>query len=180
MTIFTRKGGRRGVAAAATILAALVPLVQLYAVPAFAADYSVGAIRVSQPWARATPKGATTGAGYMAVTNSGTEPDRVSCVSSDASARCQIHSMTMDGGIMKMRPVEDGLEIKPGETVTLKPSGFHIMFLDLTHPLEPGKTVEATLKFQNAGSVDVQFPIAAIGAPPPDGAGGGMMRMNKQ
>ena len=102
------------------------------------ADYDVGSIHITQPWSRATPKGATAGAGYMTITNKGTTPDKVSCVSDDASAQCEIHSMTMEGGVMKMRPVEGGLGIKPGETVTLAPSGFHVMFRQLNHPLEQG------------------------------------------
>jgi len=118
------------------------------AAAAEAADYDVGPIHIAQPWARATPKGASSGAGYMTVTNNGTTPDRMTCVSSDAAEKCQIHTMTMEGGVMKMRPVEGGLEIKPGETVTLKPAGLHVMFVDLKHPLEQGKTVEATLKFE--------------------------------
>src|SRR5208337_1987013 len=113
----------------------------LAATPAQATDYDVGSMHISQPWARATPKGANSAAAYMTITNNGKTPDRVSCVSSDASAECQIHSMTMDDGVMKMRPVEGGLEIKPGETVTLKPGSFHVMFVDLKHPLEQGKTV---------------------------------------
>ena len=156
--------------------------------PAQAADYDVGSIHISQPWARATPKGASSGAAYMTITNNGSTPDRVSCVSSDASAKCQIHTMTMDNGVMKMRPVEGGLEIKPGETVTLKPSGLHVMLVDLKQALEQGKTVEATLQFEKAGTVKVEFPIAAIGASAPGApAGGGMMmeghrgmQMNKQ
>jgi copper(I)-binding protein len=147
-------------------------------VPVQAAEYNVGAMHVSQAWARATPKGAAAGAGYMTITNKGTAPDRVSCVTDDASAQCQIHSMTMDDGVMKMRPVEGGLEIKPGETVTLKPGSLHVMFLDLKHPLEQGQSVKATLKFDTAGSVDVEYPIAAIGAPAPGAdAGGGSMMM---
>jgi copper(I)-binding protein len=110
----------------------------------------------------------------MMITNKGTTPDRVSCVSSDASAQCQIHNMTMEAGVMKMRPVEGGLEIKPGETVTLKPAGLHMMFVDLKHPLEQGQTVKATLKFDKAGTVDVEYPVTAIGAPAPGEAGGGM------
>jgi len=150
----------------------------LAAIPAQAADYDVGPIHIATPWARATPKGASAGAGYMTVTNKGTAPDRVSCVSDDASAQCQIHSMTMDNGVMKMRPVEGGLEINPGETVTLAPGGFHIMFLDLQHPLEQGQSVKVTLKFDHAGTVDVEYPIAAIGAPVPGAAaGGGSMMM---
>jgi copper(I)-binding protein len=75
--------------------------------------------------------------------------------------------MIMDNGVMKMRPVEGGLEINPGETVTLKPSGFHVMLVDLKQPLEQGKAIEATLQFEKAGTVKVEFPIAAIGATAP-------------
>jgi copper(I)-binding protein len=167
----------RGIAAVFAVLTAPLLLAQLAAVPVAAADYDVGSIHISQPWARATPKGAVSGAGYMTVTNKATMPDQLSCVSSDASAQCQIHSMTMEGGVMKMRPVEGGLEIKPGETVTLKPGDFHIMFVNLKQPLEQGKTVKVTLKFQNAGTVDVEYPIAAIGAPAPGAAAGGSMMM---
>jgi len=153
-------------------------IAQFAALAAQAADYNVGPIHIAQPWARATPKGASTGAAYMTITNTGKTPDKVSCVSSDASAECQIHTMTMDNGVMKMRPVEGGLEIKPGETVTLKPGGFHVMLVNLKHPLEQGKSVKATLKFDHAGAVDVDYPIAAIGAAAPGvPAGGGTMMM---
>jgi hypothetical protein len=94
--------------------------------------------------------------------------------------------MTMDNGVMKMRPVKGGLEIKPGDTVTLKPSGFHVMLMDLKNPLEQGKTVGVTLQFEKAGTVKVEFPIAAIGATAPGAGGdnmmkdhGGMMQMDK-
>jgi periplasmic copper chaperone A len=161
------------------IAAIAIPAAQLaLSLPAAAADYDVGSIHISTPWARATPKGAAAGAAYMTVTNKGTASDRLNCVSDDASAQCQIHSMTMENGVMKMRPVEGGLEIKPGETVTLAPGGFHMMLLDLKAPLEQGKTLKATLKFDHAGTVDVEYPIAAIGAPAPGAAaGGGSMNM---
>jgi copper(I)-binding protein len=152
-------------------------LAQLAAPAAQAADYDVGSIHIAQPWARATPKGATSGAAYMTITNKGSTSDRVNCVSSDASGQCQIHSMTMEGGVMKMRPVEDGLEIKPGETVTLQPSGFHVMLVALKHPLEKDQTVKATLRFDHAGTVDVEYSVAAIGAPAPGAAAGGGMKM---
>jgi periplasmic copper chaperone A len=163
----------RGLAAVLALGTAPLVLAQLSATPSMAADYTVGPMQISQPWARATPKGASAGAGYMTITNKGTTPDRVSCVSDDASAQCQIHSMTMTDGVMKMRPVEGGLEIKPGETVTLAPGGFHIMFVDLKHPLAQGQAVKATLKFDHAGTVDVTYPIAAIGTPAPGAAAGG-------
>jgi copper(I)-binding protein len=153
------------------------PLVLGVTLPANAADYDLGSIHISQTWARATPNGASAGAAYMTITNKGTEPDRVSCVASDASAQCEIHTMTMDNGVMKMRPVEGGLEIKPGETVTLKPGGYHVMLVDLKHPLQQGQMVQTELKFDKAGTIKVESPIAAIGAPAPGAdAGGGMMQ----
>jgi copper(I)-binding protein len=178
-----------GVSSAFAVIFALV-LTQLAAANAQAKDFDIGSIHISQPWARATPKGASSGAAYMTITNNGKTPDRVACVSSDASAQCQIHTMTMDNGVMMMRPVEGGLEIKPGETVTLRPSSFHIMLVNLKHPLEAGNTLTATLKFDNAGTIDVQYPIAAIGAAAPgtppgggtmmmDSPGGNTMQMNK-
>jgi periplasmic copper chaperone A len=185
MTRFTAQTYFRGAAFTIAAVTMQVAAAGLSAAPAAAADYDVGSMHISTPWARATPKGAATGAGYMTITNKGTAPDTVSCVSDDASAQCQIHSMTMEGGVMKMRPVDGGLEIKPGETVTLQPGGYHMMFVKLKHPLEAGQSVKATLKFEHAGTVDVEYPIAAIGAPAPgaaagggtmmQGAGGGMM-----
>jgi len=151
---------------------------QFTALAAQATDYDVGSIHISQPWARATPKGATAGAAYMTITNNGKTADRVNCVSSDASAMCQIHTMSMQNGVMQMRPVEGGLEIKPGETVTLKPAGLHVMLTNLSHPLEQGNKVKVTLKFDNAGTIDVEYPIAGIGAAAPGvPAGGGTMMM---
>ena len=116
-----------------------------------ASDYRIGPMVVAQPWARATPKGASTGAAYMTITNTGSAPDRVSCVSSDASAECQIHIMAIENGVMKMRRIEGGLEIRPDETALFKPSGMHLMLVHLKHPLDQGKTVKTTLKFDNAG-----------------------------
>jgi copper(I)-binding protein len=171
--------------------ACVFAVAQLTATTGHAADYDVGAIHIAQPWARATPKGASLAAGYMTVTNGGTTLDRLVCVSSDAAAECQIHTMSLEGGIMKMRPVEGGLEIPPGGTVALKPAGLHVMLVNLKHPLEPGKMVEVTLKFEKAGTVEVELPIAAIGAPAPgvaagsggtmmmDSGHGGMMQMDK-
>ena len=87
----------RLILAAATAVAAL----QFVAVGAGAAEYDVGSIHVTAPWARATPKGASAGAAYLTVTNNGTAPDRLSCAGSEAAAQCQIHTMTMDSGVMK-------------------------------------------------------------------------------
>jgi periplasmic copper chaperone A len=144
---------------------------------AAAADYKVGSLDITQPWARATPKGASTGAAYLTVSNSGSQTERLSCASSAAAAKCQIHEMAVDNGVMKMRPVEGGLEIKPGQTVTLKPGGYHLMLDGLKAPLKTGDKLEATLTASGGGSVNVDFPVAAIGAPAPGASAGGGMKM---
>jgi periplasmic copper chaperone A len=95
--------------------------------------------------------------------------------SSDAAAECKIHEMSMDGGVMRMRPVEGGLEIKPGQTVTLKPGGFHMMLTGLKAPLQQGKMLEATLQADSGGTAQVEFPFAAVGAPGPGATAGESM-----
>ena len=165
--------GARSIAALAAFV--LTPL--LWSGPAMAAEYQLGSLQITQPWARATPKGAASGAAYMTVKNNGTNAAHLNCVSSDAAAECKIHEMSMAGGVMRMRPVEGGLEIKPGQTVTLKPGGFHMMLTGLKAPLQEGKTLEATLQADGGATTQVEFPIAAVGAPGPDGASGGAMKM---
>jgi copper(I)-binding protein len=150
-------------------LMALPLLLILGAAPAFAADTTVGPLRISQPWARATPKGASVGGAYMTVTNTGTTPDHLTCAT-QVAAKCQMHAMEMDKGVMKMRELPDGLEVKPGQTVKLSPEGFHMMLVGLTQPLETGKTIAITLKDPSGGSADVTFAVAGIGAMGPAGA----------
>ena len=134
------------------------------ATAAVANDYKLGALEIAQPWARATPKGAKTAAGYVVIKNTGTTPDRLTGGSLAGAGGAQVHEMTMDGGVMKMRPVPDGIEIKAGETVELKPQGFHLMFTDLNARLVKGQSVKGTLTFANAGTVDVEFAVAGMGA----------------
>ena len=136
----------------------------LMAGPAAAETYKVGTIEIEQPWARATPKGATIGAGYMKITNTGTEPDRLVGGSVSFAQHFELHSMTMEQGVMKMREVKDGLEIKPGETVELKPGGYHVMFVGLKQPLKQGADLTVTLNFAKAGTVEVKYPVEAVGA----------------
>jgi hypothetical protein len=139
-------------------------LAAMLASPAMAHDYTVGALKINHPWARATPKGASIGGGYMTVTNTGTAPDRLVGGSTDISKGFEFHEMSMDNGIMKMRMLPKGLEIKPGQTVTFKPGGHHVMFTGLKHQLMQGQHFKATIQFEKAGKVDVEFAIAGVGA----------------
>ncbi|SEP48174.1 hypothetical protein SAMN04487843_12671 [Methylobacterium sp. ap11] len=135
---------------------------------ALAHEYSVGPLKIDHPWARATPRGAKVGGGYAVITNTGSMPDRLVGGSLTAAGRVEIHRMTMEGDVMKMGPVEGGLEIKPGQTVKLEPGGLHIMFMDLAAPLKQGEMVKGTLSFERAGTVPVEFAIDAIAAKAPE------------
>ena len=101
----------------------------LWASAALAENFTVGSIQIGNPWTRATPKGSMVAGGYMTITNKGAAPDRLVGGSTSAAGRFEVHRMAMENGVMKMRPVEGGLEIKPGETVELKPGSFHVMLM---------------------------------------------------
>ena len=155
----------------------LAAALALAAGSALAQDYKVGTIEIEHPWARATPKGATIGAGYMTITNKGAEPDRLLGGAVGFAQRFEIHSMAMEQGVMKMREVKDGLEIKPGETLQLKPGGYHVMFVDLKQPLAQGDRVKVTLTFAKAGTIDVEYSVEAMGAGSAATGGGHEMKM---
>jgi periplasmic copper chaperone A len=148
----------------ATLVAAFVAVSVLPAAIAGAQDYKAGSIEVDKPWATVTPRGASVAAGYMTIKNTGTEPDRLTGASTAVAGKVEVHEMTMDNGVMRMRPVAGGLEIKPGQTVELKPSSFHLMIMNLKGPIQQGKPFEATLMFAKAGPVDVEFAVEPVGA----------------
>ena len=144
----------------------LIPalLVTFAATTAYAQDYKVGNLQISQPWVRATPKGAAVAGGYLKITNTGTTPDRLLGGSTDIAKRFEVHEMSIDKGVMKMRELKSGLEIPPGATVELKPGSYHIMMQELAHPLAKGERLKASLTFEKAGKGDVEFAVEAIGA----------------
>jgi copper(I)-binding protein len=133
---------------------------------AYAYDYKVGALEIDRPWSRAVPKGATVAAGYVTIRNTGAEPDRLISGSTPVAGKFEIHEMSMDKGVMRMRPVQGGVVIKPGETVELKPQSFHIMMTGLKQPIEKGKPFKGSLVFEKAGAVEVDFAVEGVGAAP--------------
>ncbi|MDX2287384.1 MAG: copper chaperone PCu(A)C [Hyphomicrobiaceae bacterium] len=139
----------------------------LFGRSATAQDYKVGSIEITAPWTRATPPGAKVAGGFMTITNTGSEPDRLIAGSFGPAKRVEIHEMAVEDGVMKMRMLETGIEIKPGETVTLKPGGLHVMFLDLEAAIAQGAKVVGTLTFEKAGQIEIGYEIAPIGAGKP-------------
>ncbi|HEY1942871.1 MAG TPA: copper chaperone PCu(A)C [Roseiarcus sp.] len=139
----------------------------VFAFPALAQETKAGDLTIQRPWARATPKGADIGAGYLEIRNAGAAPDRLTGGSADFASGVEVHEMKMDNGVMKMRLVQGGLEIPAHGTVKLAPSGYHLMFTGLKRPLVKGETIKATLTFEHAGPVAVDFPVQGIGAAGP-------------
>lgn len=146
------------------ITAAFLALAVLPPVTAAAQQYKADSIEVDRPWSPATPRGASVGAGYMTIKNTGSMPDRLAAVATPVAGRVEIHEMSMDNGVMRMRPLPSGLEIKPGQTVELKPNSFHLMMMNLKDPLQQGKPFKATLMFDKAGPIEVEFAVEPIGA----------------
>jgi copper(I)-binding protein len=117
-----------------------------------------GNIVVEDAWIAATNSGATVGAGYVTIRNTGSRTERLTSAASDAADRVELHEMTVTNGMMRMHPVP-AIEIPPGGTVTLAPGGLHIMFLDINTPFTAGSTVPVTLHFEHQGDVEVEFSV---------------------
>jgi len=150
-----------------SLAAALLLAGVIVASPVLARDYTLGTIQIGQPWSRATPASAPSAGGYMTLTNKGAEPDRLIAVESQAAGHVEIHEMSMDGSIMRMRQLEKGVALAPGATVELKPGGYHVMFMQLKAPLKKGERVPIVLVFEKAGRIPVDMQVEALGAAGP-------------
>lgn len=134
---------------------------------AFAQAPSSSGLTVEGAWLRATPGGAKVAAGYLTLLNSTGTTDRLLGGRVPFAGKVEIHEMLTSGGIMKMRPLADGLDVPAGGSAILKPGGYHLMFEELTAGLKEGETVQGTLLFQRAGEVPVTFRVGGLGGPPP-------------
>ncbi|UVK50558.1 copper chaperone PCu(A)C [Mesorhizobium sp. AR02] len=130
-------------------------------------EFKVGDLEIGHPWSRATPAGAKVAGGYFTITNNGSTPDRLVSISSDISDKAELHEMGVKDGVMTMRPVVGGLEIPAGGKVVLGPGGYHVMFMDLKQPPKQGEMFAATLTFEKAGTVTVEFAVQAMGSAAP-------------
>lgn len=117
-------------------------------------DYAIGDLRIEHPYARPTPPGATTAGAYFTIRNAGARADRLLRVSSPVAQSTELHSMTMDGAMMRMRAIA-ALDIPAGARVSLADAGYHVMMTGLRQPLSPGTRVPLTLTFDRSGSIAV-------------------------
>ncbi|MBX7248144.1 MAG: copper chaperone PCu(A)C [Caulobacteraceae bacterium] len=121
------------------------------------------AVAVSDAWCRPTLGQSTTGACYVTLKASGA--DQLLAVETPAATDAQIHSMSMEGGVMRMAPLPEGLPLPAGESVQLQPGGDHLMLVGLVRPLSVGDRAALTLKFRNAPPVTVQASVRTPGEP---------------
>jgi copper(I)-binding protein len=135
----------------------LVPLLVL------AHNHEKGDIQVRHPWSRATAPGAKVAAGYMEIRNSGSQPDRLVSASTPIAQRVEMHISQQQGEVMKMRQVQ-AFEIPARERYELRPSGPHLMLVDIARPLKKGERFPVKLRFEKAGEIEVQFEVQDLGS----------------
>lgn len=146
------------------MLPKFLAVAMLLAAPAFGAfahEFKAGELEIHHPASKATLPGQPVGGGFFTIVNHGKEADRLVSITSPVSADVQIHEMKMEGEVMKMRQLPDGIEIPAGGTVELKPGGLHLMFMGIKQPFNQGEKIPATLNFEKAGAVAVEFNVEA-------------------
>jgi len=127
-------------------------------------------IVVEGGWTRSTAPGQMVSGGFMTIVNKGSEPDRLLAVTASWAGLIEIHSTTLDNGVMRMREMPDGVPVPAHSRVELKPRGLHLMLMQLVAPLEAGRTMPLTLQFERAGAVTAALRVVPAGQAPPTGA----------
>ncbi|MGI2033550.1 copper chaperone PCu(A)C [Rhizobium panacihumi] len=129
--------------------------------PAQAHEFKVGQIEIGHPYSRAMLPVAKVGGGYLKITNAG-DADRLVSASSERASSVEFHEMKMNGTVMEMRELQGGIAVPARSTVELKPGGYHVMFMNVAKPFKEGEMVKATLVFEKAGPVDVEFAVGPV------------------
>jgi copper(I)-binding protein len=134
-------------------------LLALSTVAVSAHEFKIGDLEIGHPYSKAMIPGSKVAGGYMTITNHGSAPDRLVSASTSFAAETEIHEMKVENDIMTMNEIPGGLEIPPGQTVELKPGGLHVMFMNVASPSKEGDRIKATLTFEKAGTVEVEFAV---------------------
>lgn len=142
----------------------IVVLVAGLVFAAGAASAQNGGLTVDHAWARATPGKSEIGAAYASIRSP--TADRLVAASTPVAQKAELHTMSMSGMVMKMRPAA-GVDIPAGEPVTLAPGGVHIMLMGLAKPLKAGQSFPLTLTFEKAGTRTVEVAVEKVGATGP-------------
>lgn len=141
---------------AALTLASLASITTSYA-----HEIKLGDLVIGHPWSRQSPMAADVAAGYLTIDNTGAAADRLVKVNAAITPKVQLHDMKMDGDVMKMVELPEGIPLPAGQMTELKPKSLHIMFMDLKSPVTEGDMIKGTLVFEKAGSIEVEFEVLA-------------------
>jgi periplasmic copper chaperone A len=142
--------------------AAAFALVTL-AAPAFAHAYEKAGLTIGHPYANDTIPGQSNGAVFLTLENKGDADDRLVGAATPRAGVTEIHTHTMDDGVMRMRKI-DGVDVPAGTPVAFAPGGLHFMLIGLTAPLKEGETFPLTLTFEKAGAVEVMVLVEKRGS----------------
>ena len=144
-------------------IAPLVAAAVMAALPASAATYRLGSLEAGGPWSR--PAAAQrNGAGFLTLTNRGKTADRLTAVESPAARRIELHRSLMTNGVASMQRQDGGVAVPAGQTLTLAPGGYHVMFIGLAKTQKAGDRIPATLVFQSGARMKVEFEVRAGGS----------------
>ena len=150
----------------ATCLAFAVAALSLAgAAPALAggaAEEPAGGLEFHEPWVRATTPSGENSAGYLEIHNATGSADRLIGASADIARSVEVHEHEMDGGVMRMRHLADGLALPAGEQVVLEPRGYHLMLIGLNEQLVEGEAISIALEFEQAGEVELEFEVRPL------------------
>lgn len=140
------------------------------ATSALARDHATHSLDIRQAWSRETAPGQSVAGGFVTITNRTGAVDRLLGGTSPIASEVQLHMMTMDGGVMRMRQVTTGIAVPAAGTLELKPGSYHIMFIGLKRPLRRGERIPVTLRFERAGRRSVRFAVQPVTATGPGGS----------
>lgn len=118
-----------------------------------------GDLSLSHGFLKGMLPGQAVAGGYLTVENGGSADDRLVSVASPVADHVEIHEMTMENDVMKMRQLKDGVALPAGQTVEFKPGGFHVMFMGVKTPVRTGESVKVTFTFEKSGSVEAVLPV---------------------
>ena len=154
----------------ARTLASAALLATLFAAPARAQEVKAGDLVITQAWTRATPDGAKIGGGYLTIENKGTAPDRLIGGSADVAGKIEVHEMAMNNGVMKMRPLEEGLDHRSRQDRQARAGRLSSDDVRSQEPAEAGRQGAGHAEFEKAGKVTVSLDVEGIGAQGPRAA----------
>ena len=112
---------------------------------------------------RVTPNGAPVAGGYVTIRNLSDKADRLIAATVAVSDRVEIHEMSMSDGVMRMRALDNGLEIPAGATIELKAGSYHLMFIKPKRALTEGEWIDGSLTFERGGLVHLRFKVDGMG-----------------